>query len=114
MLPFTSLYVEPPVIYNLKFYMFVHSYSLRPISLRHTVWDRYDLAIKAYSRIGALVNSGEATWTSLSVELQEEMDEVEAMLEEAGHQGHKEAQIILEAGRASGRLGGGTRIGETD
>ena len=61
--------------------------SVRLHTILNTHRSSYDLAIKAYSRIGAMVMRGDTSWTSLSAELQEEMNEVEAMLEEASNQG---------------------------
>ena len=54
-----------------------------------------------------MVNRAETSWRSLSPDLRKELDEVEAMLEEAASQGHAEAKVVLEGGRLSGRLGGG-------
>ena len=45
-----------------------------------------------YTKMLALVERGKASWSSLSVEQQSEMDKAVALLREAADQGHPEAQ----------------------
>ena len=55
----------------------------------------FDLGFRANQRITGMVERGEVLWTSLPKALQEEMDEVVAMLTEAAAQGHIVAQAFL-------------------
>ena len=55
----------------------------------------YELAYRAYRRIGGMVDRREISWTSLAAAEQEEMEEVVAMLTEAAAQGHMMAQAYL-------------------
>jgi len=55
----------------------------------------YDLALRAFYRIYGMVQRGEVAWASLPAALQEEMEEVIAMLTEAAAQGHISANFDL-------------------
>ncbi len=55
----------------------------------------WDLAYRAYMRIGGMVNRGEAAWASLAAAEGEDREEVVAMLAGAAVQGQMEAQAYL-------------------
>ena len=55
----------------------------------------FDLATRAYRRVGGRVRRGEAAWGSLEGESAEEMEEAVAMLTEAVAQGHVGAMGLL-------------------
>ena len=55
----------------------------------------FDLATRAYRRVGGRVRRGEAVWESLEGESAEEMEEAVAMLVEAVAQGHVGAMGLL-------------------
>ena len=55
----------------------------------------FDLATRAYRRVGGRVRRGEAVWESLEGESAEEMEEAVAMLTEAVAQGHVGAMGLL-------------------
>ena len=55
----------------------------------------FDLATRAYRRVGGRVRRGEAVWEALEGESAEEMEEAVAMLTEAVAQGHVGAMGLL-------------------
>ena len=62
----------------------------------------FDLATRAYRRVGGRVRRGEAAWGSLEGESAEEMEEAVAMLVEAVAQGHEGAMGLLAEVYAAG------------